>query len=85
MGAGPIRTCVGCRSKRPQAELIRVGLSSGGTVEIGAHAPGRGAYLCRDEGCVDAAVQRGSLRRALRYGGLPEQLQQELMRKVSDG
>ncbi|MGZ4115587.1 MAG: YlxR family protein [Actinomycetota bacterium] len=31
-------------------------------------APGRGAYVHPDTGCVDAAVRRGALARALRTG-----------------
>lgn len=85
MEPGPYRTCVGCRSKRPQKDLIRLGRSSGGAVEIGSAAPGRGAYLCRDAACLEAALQRGSLLRALRCDEVPEHLQHELMRKVTDG
>lgn len=80
-----MRTCVGCRSRRPQNEMIRLGRSSGGSLEIGTHAPGRGAYLCREEACVRAALQRGSLRAALRCDAVPERVQHELMRKVTDG
>lgn len=80
-----MRTCVGCRSRRPQNEMIRVGRSSGGSLEVGAEAPGRGAYLCRQATCVEVALQRGSLRGALRCAAVPERLQHELMRKVMDG
>lgn len=85
MAAGPYRTCVGCRNRRPQNEMIRLGRSTGGTVEIGRRAPGRGAYLCGDAACLEAALQRGALGRALRCDGVPERLQHELMRKVTDG
>ena len=72
MSAGPVRTCVGCRSKRPQREMIRIGRSSDGAVSIGAGAPGRGAYLCRERDCIEAGFQNGSLRRALRSDRLTE-------------
>ena len=85
MGAGPFRTCVGCRSKRPQRELIRIGRSSDGAVSIGAGAPGRGAYLCRKRVCIEAAFQNGRLRRALGSDRLPEGLKLDLMRKGTDG
>ena len=84
-GAGPERTCVGCRSKRPQQELIRIGRSSDGAVAIGAVAPGRGAYLCGKQDCIGAAFEHDRLRRALRSERLPEGLLHELMRKGSDG
>ncbi|HJR44118.1 MAG TPA: YlxR family protein [Actinomycetota bacterium] len=85
MDAGPLRTCVGCRSVRPQKDLMRVGRRSDGTLSTAAHAEGRGAYLCRDAACVEAAFDSGRLRRALRVGALPEGLKEVLMRKGVDG
>ena len=85
MGAGPIRTCVGCRSKRPQNEMVRVGRNFDGSVSPGAGVPGRGAYLCRDPACFETAFTTGRLRRALRCERLPESLKQELIRKELDG
>ena len=85
MNAGPYRTCVGCRSRRSQKDLMRVGRSSDGTLSAAAHAVGRGAYLCRDAACVEAAFHSGRLRRALRVDALPEDLKDVLMRKGVDG
>ncbi len=84
MEAGPFRTCIGCRTKRPQQDLIRIGRNSAGAVSLGA-GPGRGAYLCRNRVCIEAAFQNDRLRRALRSERLPEGLQHELMRKGTDG
>ncbi|MFB3738045.1 MAG: YlxR family protein [Candidatus Velamenicoccus archaeovorus] len=46
-----------------------------GSVEIDprGRAPGRGAYLHRDPVCLDAALRRGGLARALRTGLSPEE------------
>lgn len=74
MDEGPIRTCVGCRARRPQDELIRIVASPGGTLEVDAHrhrSPGRGAYLCRRRSCIDRALDSGALGRSLRYGHAP--------------
>ena len=79
-GAGPERTCVGCRTKRPQQELIRIGRRSDGSVSIGA-VSGRGAYVCREKDCIETAFANDRLRRALRSERLAEGLQHELMRK----
>lgn len=84
MDAGPLRTCVGCRRKRPQQELIRIGRDSDGAVSLGA-GPGRGAYLCRNKGCIETAFGNDRLRRALRSQRLPEGLLAELMRKGLHG
>jgi predicted RNA-binding protein YlxR (DUF448 family) len=47
-------------------------------------ANGRGAYVCRDEGCITGAVERGGLRRALEVD-VPITLAAELRRIVSRG
>jgi predicted RNA-binding protein YlxR (DUF448 family) len=47
-----------------------------------ARGSGRGAYVCFDAWCVEAALA-GSLKRALRYeGSMPEGLRAELMARV---
>ena len=66
----PLRTCVGCRRRRPRPELVRLvaGVAGAVILDIPARAPGRGAYLCRDSGvaCLRAAQRRRSLSRSLR-------------------
>ena len=70
----PLRRCVACRSARPKHELIRVVRTPGGCVEVDhtGKAAGRGAYLCRAAECVEIAVRKQALRRALGQA-LPEQ------------
>jgi predicted RNA-binding protein YlxR (DUF448 family) len=78
----PIRTCVGCRAKRPQSELIRVVLSPEGIVAVRSRGPGRGAYLCPKESCMSHSVRSGALRRALRHeASLEESVLGELLRE----
>jgi predicted RNA-binding protein YlxR (DUF448 family) len=63
-----MRTCVGCRTRAPAADLRRVRRAPDGTVEVG-DGPGRGAWLCappRGLECLDDALRRGALTRALR-------------------
>jgi uncharacterized protein len=64
----PERTCVGCRRAAPKGELLRVARAPEGgvTVDPTGHAPGRGAYLHRDAGCVQMAFRRGGVAGALR-------------------
>ena len=54
---------------------------------VGGRRPaGRGAYVCKDAACVDAALESGALQRALRTeGGLPASLRSELLEKVGEG
>ncbi|MDT0301458.1 YlxR family protein [Streptomonospora wellingtoniae] len=63
----PVRTCVGCRSRAAQSDLMRLVASSGAAVpDPPRRMPGRGAYLHADPGCWESAKRRGGLARALR-------------------
>ncbi len=62
---GPQRTCVGCRRRTAQADLIRLVVGPDG-IAVGRTRPGRGAWLCDDAACVEAALAKGALARALR-------------------
>jgi len=68
-GAAPVRTCVGCRSARPQDTLLRFARTPDGVrFDPERRLPGRGAYLCPQPICLEAASRRDAtgLRRALR-------------------
>jgi uncharacterized protein len=51
----PRRTCVACGRKAAQNELLRFALS-GDRVrwDLGRSLPGRGAYVCPRQGCLEA-------------------------------
>ena len=75
MAHEPERSCVGCRARAPKAELVRIVRTPRGThVDPRGRAPGRGAYVHRDEGCIDIALRRGALGSALRTGLAQEEL-----------
>lgn len=63
----PERTCIGCRTKRPQAALVRVSVGPDGAAELDRHAGGRGAWLCNPPNpCLDLAKKRRGFARAFR-------------------
>jgi len=64
----PERTCVGCRTPRPRAELIRFVLSPQQQllVDYRHKLPGRGVYTCCDTACLAQAVERRQLQRGLK-------------------
>ncbi|MGD9752528.1 MAG: YlxR family protein [Acidimicrobiia bacterium] len=64
--SGPVRTCVGCRARRTQAELIRFVRRPDGTVVGDRHAVGRGAWLCPSGQCWLQATKRNAWTRAFR-------------------
>jgi uncharacterized protein len=62
------RTCVVCRSTAAKRTLHRIVRSPDGRVEYDptGGAAGRGAYLCGQPSCLDTAVRRRSIQRALK-------------------
>lgn len=63
----PRRTCVGCRSVRPQHQLVRLVADGRGGVAVSPRrVSGRGAYVCAAPACLEAALRRKVLPRALR-------------------
>jgi predicted RNA-binding protein YlxR (DUF448 family) len=63
----PVRTCIGCRSREEKVRLIRIVLCDGGVaVDVRQREPGRGAYLHPRPECLEQALKRRSLGRALR-------------------
>jgi predicted RNA-binding protein YlxR (DUF448 family) len=62
--AAPLRTCVGCRDKRPQRNMVRCVLGPDGPT-VSRIAPGRGAWLC-SEACLHVAIRRKAFERAWR-------------------
>jgi predicted RNA-binding protein YlxR (DUF448 family) len=64
----PLRTCIACRQQRPKRELLRVVRTPKGSIEIDptGKRSGRGAYVCADWECWEAALDQGKLGRALK-------------------
>ena len=64
----PQRTCVACRSTTGKRELIRLVRRPDGAVEIDltGKKAGRGAYLCNQRPCWEAALKRDRLAAALK-------------------
>jgi predicted RNA-binding protein YlxR (DUF448 family) len=72
--AGPVRSCAGCRARRPKAELIRFAQGPAGPVlDRSGRIQARGGYVCPEQACLDRALRRGGLARALRTTITPEQ------------
>lgn len=76
----PLRTCVQCNQVRPKRGLVRLVRTPGGEIEIDARgkAPGRGAYLCRNQVCWENALARDRLDHALKCTLRPEDKQRLL-------
>jgi len=64
----PVRMCVACRGFIPQIDLIRVVKSADGeiVVDLSHKAQGRGAYICRNNACIEKAQKIRGLERGLK-------------------
>lgn len=70
--AGPIRTCVGCRGRDSDSRLLRIvhdPFTAALSPDPRRKAPGRGAWVHRDERCITTAIDRKAFTRALRIAG----------------
>ena len=64
---GPVRSCVGCRTRKRATELVRIALVNGEVApDLRRLHPGRGAHLCAAAACLERALKRRSFPRAFR-------------------
>ena len=63
----PTRTCIACRTSRPKRELQRIVRTPDRSVVIDhtGRLSGRGAYVCIGTDCLETAITKGALSRAL--------------------
>ena len=64
----PLRTCIGCKCKKPKKEMIRIIKTPDGKIEIDrtGKKSGRGAYICGNDKCLDTAFRENSLKKSLK-------------------
>ena len=62
-----MRMCVGCREMKEKRQLLRIVKNAEGQISFDrvGKVPGRGAYICRSEECLEKAVRQRQLERAL--------------------
>ncbi len=80
----PERTCIACRNKNDQGFFWRVARDFEGRVALWK-GHGRSAYICKKQECIDGALSKGRLERALKGPVASEDrrvLQDELICKL---
>ena len=62
----PLRRCSGCGEMKPKKELVRVVRDPEGAVslDLTGKKSGRGAYVCRDLGCLQKARKARRIERS---------------------
>ena len=79
----PMRRCVGCGESKEKKELVRIVRDTEGNIHLDptGRANGRGAYICRDEKCLELAIKKRGLDRTLKVSvpaDVAEALREEL-------
>lgn len=77
----PLRLCLGCGMKKDKRELVRVVKTPEGDVlldETGKKS-GRGAYICPNINCFDAALKTKKLEKNLKQA-----INQDVIEKIRD-
>ena len=63
----PARTCIGCRGVFTKDEVIRIVSGPGAVIiDYREKLPGRAAYVCPRKDCINKALQKDNLSKALR-------------------
>ena len=61
------RTCIVCRQKKDKNQMTRIVCDGENVlIENDKKLNGRGAYICKDENCLDLLIKNKSLNRAFK-------------------
>lgn len=68
------RTCMGCNEQKEKNELLRIVKSKEGTIEVDLTGKknGRGAYICKNEECLNKVIKSKRLERIFEKSISPE-------------
>ncbi|ADY56542.1 protein of unknown function DUF448 [Syntrophobotulus glycolicus DSM 8271] len=63
----PMRMCLGCQEMKPKKELLRIVKVQDDVLEFDETSKknGRGAYLCKDQACLEKAVKQRKFQKIL--------------------
>ncbi len=82
----PMRMCLCCREMKPKKELVRVVANKEGLIalDLTGRAPGRGAYLCKEQECVKKLGKSKALDRAFARA-VPAEVYEALEKELTGG
>ncbi len=76
----PVRTCVACRTKGTKENFFKVVMNKNGEVlvETTKKLDGRGAYVCKNQECLNLCKKKRILNRVFKRE-VPENVYEELL------
>ena len=81
----PQRTCMGCNLKKDKKDLIRIVKNKENEINVDktGKLQGRGAYICKDEKCLEKAKKTKRLDRVLEMK-IPDEIYEKLRGVIFD-
>lgn len=79
----PLRQCAGCRELKAKSDLIRVvkPKDKEACLDPTGRMNGRGAYVCRNEACLEKAFRSKGLEKAL-HAPVPKEVYESLKEEM---
>ena len=80
----PLRKCVGCGEMIGKKGALRIVRDKEGNVSADptGKKPGRGAYICRDEKCLELAVKGRKLERSFKCR-VPDEIYETIKKELN--
>ncbi len=81
----PERRCLGCNEHKPKAELLRVVRTPEGEIALDFKGKmnGRGAYICKDLGCLKKARKAKRIDKSLECE-IPEEVYDTMEKELEE-
>ena len=81
----PMRMCVGCQEMKEKREMIRVLKTQENTfcIDTTGKKNGRGAYICRQEACLEQAIKNHGLERSFKMS-IPKDVAKDLIEEMKN-
>jgi len=78
----PIRKCVACGDRKNKREMLRIVKNKDKIlIDPRGTLPGRGAYLCPDQLCIEKAKKKNALNKALKTS-ISDNFYNEIMEEI---
>ena len=81
----PLRQCVGCGQMKSKKEMMRVIKTAEGDIvlDVTGRKNGRGAYLCKQQSCLQKAIKGKGLERSFKMS-IPTEVYESLVEEFAE-
>lgn len=74
------RTCMGCNEKKDKSELLRIVKNNKNEISVDetGKKEGRGAYICKDEACLNKLIKSKRLNKVFGIANVPNEIYEKI-------